>query len=255
MDFNVFKLRYAISVSYGNDSIALMQWAYERGLRGGVAVTYCDTGWSAPGWPQRVIEGERFARSLGYTPIRCSSIGMQELVRTRKGFPGNAQQFCTAHLKGLPFLEWIDEVDPDGDAIVMIGKRREESVKRRQTREIIGEGSEYHGMRKVWHPLYAHTKAERDALLSRASFEVLPHRSDECSPCVNANREDFLRLTPGTIERVNDLEVDVGQPMFRAKRFGAMGIHGVIQWAKYGRDRGDIDAETAQCDSLFGCGL
>lgn len=254
-DSAVFKLRYAISASYGNDSLALIQWAYERGLRGGVAVAYCDTGWSSPGWPQRVTECERFARSLGYETVRCQSLGMPELVRQRKGFPGNAQQFCTAHLKGLPFLQWIDEVDPYGETIVMIGKRREESPKRAATREIIGEGSEYHAGRKVWHPLYAHTEADRNALLARAGFAPLPHRSDECYPCVNANRADFLRLTPGAVERVNDLEVEVGQPMFRAKRFGAMGVHGVIQWAKYGRDRGDIEAETTDCDSLFGCGL
>jgi 3'-phosphoadenosine 5'-phosphosulfate sulfotransferase (PAPS reductase)/FAD synthetase len=55
------------------------------------------------------------------------SLGMQELVRMKKGFPGNAQQFCTAHLKGVPFLEWIDEADKDYKAMVMVGKRRAES--------------------------------------------------------------------------------------------------------------------------------
>ena len=243
-----------ISVSYGNDSIALIQWAHEHDLRN-VHVVYCDTGWSSPGWPQRVLEGERYAKRLGFATHRAVSIGMEELVRIKKGFPGNAQQFCTAHLKGLPFAEWIDEADPEAKAIVLIGKRRAESEARKATREIIGEGSEYHGGRKVWHPLYAHSEAQRNELLKRAGFEPLPHRSLECNPCVNANREDFIRLTPGETERVNDLEVEIGKPMFRPKRFNALGIHGVIQWAKYGRDRGDLNAEVAQCESLFGCGL
>jgi 3'-phosphoadenosine 5'-phosphosulfate sulfotransferase (PAPS reductase)/FAD synthetase len=242
-----------ISASYGNDSIALIQWAHERGLSD-VHVVYCDTGWSAPNWPIRVIEGERFAKRLGFKTHQSKSIGMEELVRIKKGFPGNAQQFCTAHLKGLPFLEWIDKADPECKAVVLIGKRRGESDARKNTREIIGEGSEYHGGRKVWHPLYAHSKESRNELLARAGFTPLPHRSLECNPCVNANREDFNRLTPGEIERVNNLEVEIGKPMFRPKRFGAMGIYGVIQWAKHGRDRGDIDAETGQCESLFGCG-
>ena len=242
-----------ISASYGNDSIALMQWAYERGLLD-VHVVYCDTGWASPEWPLRVVEGERLAKRLGFTAHRTISIGMEELVRIKKGFPGNAQQFCTGHLKGLPFLEWIDVADPECKAVVLIGKRREESEKRKNTREIIGEGSEYHGGRKVWHPLYAHSHEDRNELLVRAGFAPLPHRSRECNPCVNANRDDFQSLTPGEIERVNNLEVQIGKPMFRPKRFGAMGIHGVIQWATYGRDRGDIDAETGQCESLFGCG-
>lgn len=244
---------HVISSSYGNDSVALIQWAHDRALPE-VTVAYCDTGWASPPWGRRVIEGERLARSYGFKTVQCKSLGMEELVRMKKGWPGNGQQFCTAHLKGLPFLQWLDEADPERKSVVLIGKRRAESVKRRDTPEFI-ESSEYHGERKVWHPLYLHTDEQRNELLARAGFQPLPHRSLECNPCVNANRADFLRLTRGEIERVNDLEVEIGQPMFRAKRFNAMGIHGVIAWAKDGRDRGSIEAEESECASLFGCGL
>ena len=71
---------------------------------------------------------------------------------------------------------------------------------------------------------------------------------------MNANRGDFLRLTPGEVERVNDLEVEIARPMFRAKRFGALGIHGVMTWAKDGRDRPSFDEEEESCSGLFGCG-
>lgn len=241
-----------ISSSYGNDSVALIQWAHEKKLPE-VMVAYCDTGWSAPHWPQRVDRGETLAKSYGFQTVRCKSIGMSELVRMKKGWPGNGKQFCTAHLKGVPFLSWIDEVDPECGAIVLIGKRREESEKRKDTPEFI-ESSEYHGGRKIWHPLYAHTDEMRNELLSRARFEPLPHRSLECNPCVNANRGDFLRLTAGEIERVNDLEAEIGKPMFRPKRFNAMGIHGVIVWAKDGRNRPSIEDEESECAGLFGCG-
>lgn len=242
-----------ISSSYGNDSVALIQWAHETGLPD-VTVVYCDTGWAAPYWPARVDKGEALARSYGFQTHRCKSMGMEELVRQRKGFPGNGMQFCTTHLKMVPFLEWIDEADPERKAVVLIGKRRAESERRKDTPEYV-ESSEVHGGRKVWHALYLHTDAERDALLARAGFTPLPHRSMECNPCVNANRGDFLRLTPGEVERVNDLEAEIGKPMFRPKRFNAMGIHGVIQWAKHGRDRGDISEEEEQCSSLIGCGV
>jgi 3'-phosphoadenosine 5'-phosphosulfate sulfotransferase (PAPS reductase)/FAD synthetase len=241
-----------ISASYGNDSVALIQWAHERQLPD-VTVAYCDTGWGAPSWPARVAKGESLAWKYGFKTVTCRSIGMQELVRLKSGWPGNGQQFCTAHLKGLPFLQWIDEVDPECKAIVLIGKRRAESEARKNIAEFM-PNSEYHGGRTIWHPLYAHTDQERNALISGAGFEVLPHRSKECSPCVNANRDDFLRLTPGEIERVSDLEAEIGKPMYRPKRFGVIGIHGVVYWAKNGRERGDLKAEANDCSSLFGCG-
>jgi 3'-phosphoadenosine 5'-phosphosulfate sulfotransferase (PAPS reductase)/FAD synthetase len=240
-----------ISSSYGNDSIAMIQWAHEQGLPN-VWVAYNDTGWAAPWWPQRVAKGEALAKSYGFEVVRIESVGMQNLVRERQGFPGNGMQFCTSELKIFPFLKWIDGTDPYNQAVILIGKRRVESKKRADTPEFI-ESSETHGGRKVWHPLYLHSDEERNVLLQRAGFEVLQHRSLECNPCVNANRGDFLRLTPGEVERVNDLEVEIAKTMFRPKRFNALGIHGVITWAKYGRDRGDIEEEEAECGSMFGC--
>jgi len=242
-----------ISSSYGNDSVALIRWAIEASLSN-VHVVYCDTGWASPGWPQRVEKMSALARSYGFQTHTAKSMGMEELVRFKKGFPGNGLQFCTQHLKGVPFLQWIDEADPSFEAVVLIGKRRAESHARAQTPEFI-DASEYHGGRKVWHPLYLHTDEERNGLLERAGVEVLPHRSLECNPCVNGNRADFLRLTPGEIERVNDLEVEIGKPMFRPKRFNALGIHGVIMWARDGRSRASIDNEEQTCAGLFGCGL
>lgn len=246
-------MRYVISSSYGNDSMAMIQYAFEKGLKD-ITVVYCDTGWSAPKWKNRIIECERFVKKCGYTPVIVKSIGMSELVRIKSGFPSNQHQYCTAHLKGVPFLEWIDEADTKNESIVMVGKRRAESEKRKDTPEYI-YFSEYHGGRTLWHPLYLHTYEMRNELLKRAGIEILPHRSLECNPCVNANRSDFLRLTKGEIERVNDLEVEVSHPMFRAKRFGSLGIHGVMVWAKDGRSRASIEDEESECAGLFGCGL
>lgn len=243
----------AISVSYGNDSIAMLQWAHETGQQDVWAV-YCDTGWASPSWPQRVERGEALARSYGFQTVQCKSMGMPALVRMKKGWPGNGQQFCTTWLKGVPFLEWIDEADPTRQAVVAVGKRRVESKERADTPEFI-EASEYHGGRTVWHPLYMHTDEDRNALLARAGFDPLPHRSRECNPCVNGNRKTFLGLTPGEVERVSDLEAEVGKPMYRPKRFGVIGIHGVMVWAKDGRNRADVNEEADGCAGLFGCEL
>ena len=48
---------YVVFASYGNDSIALIQWVYERRLKN-VAVVYSDTGWAADWWPARVKKAE-----------------------------------------------------------------------------------------------------------------------------------------------------------------------------------------------------
>lgn len=249
-------MRYVISASYGNDSMAMIQWAHEHGLQG-VTVAYCDTGWAGPGWEKRVSEGEALASRLGFATVQLPSMGMEALVRMKKGFPGNGQQFCTMWLKGLPFLQWIDDADPECKSVVMVGKRREESQDRKDTPEWV-ESSEYHGGRRLWHPLYLHGDEERNALLLRGGVAVLPHRSDECSPCINANRDDLRRLSGRQIGKLAALEDEVQQPMFRAaKHAGAYGIEQVIQWAKYSPGQfkpGIDDLFVVDCGSPFGCG-
>lgn len=241
-----------LSASYGNDSVALIQWAAEQQTPD-VTVTYIDTGWAAAGWMGRVEKCEAWVTSLGFTPVRLKAeMGFEELMRHKKGFPNQRYQWCSGLLKGLPFLKWVDEFDPECKATVLIGKRREESRERADTPEFI-DASEYHGGRRVWHPLYLHTESMRDALLRRAGFEPLPHRSQECAPCVNANRNDFKVLTDNDIERVKALEAEVGKTMFRPKRhMGAKGIVQVVQWAKAGRGKFELSEEN-ECSSGY-CG-
>jgi len=249
-------MKYAISTSYGNDSVAMIQWAKERNLQD-VSVIFVDTGWSSPGWLDRVKRMEEWVKSIGFETVHLKApTTFEDLMVLKKGFPSQRYQWCSAMLKGLPFLTWIDEFDTDCKATVMIGKRREESQERADTPEFI-ESSEYHGGRKVWHPLYLHTDVMRNELLERAGIDVLPHRSKECSPCVNANRDDFRQLTENDILRVENLESKVGKTMFRPKRHGgAKGIRRVIAWAY--SDRGGYndkqDEMFNQCSSGY-CGF
>lgn len=245
-----------ISSSYGNDSVAMIQWAHEQVLQD-VSVVFVDTGWAAPGWLDRVERMEQWANSLGFAVVHLKSpTKFEDLMVLKKGFPSQRYQWCSGTLKGLPFLTWIDEADTENKAIVMIGKRREESQERADTPEFI-EQSEYHGGRKIWHPLYLHTEAMRDDLILRAGHKVLPHRSKECSPCINANRDDMRQLTEVDIVRVEALEAKVGKTMFRPKRHGgAKGIRKVIAWAYAERGQYDNrqDQMFNQCSSGY-CGF
>jgi len=250
---------YVIFASYGNDSIALIQWAADAGLCD-VAVVYSDTGWAADWWADRVTHGEEFAQAKGFATHRTTSEGMLDLVKRKKGWPmGGGAAFCTAELKVLPGLAWLDAYDPDGEVTCITGVRREESANRADAPEWV-ESSGKHGGRELWQPLVRHTSDQRDALLAKAGFEVLPHRSMECFPCVHANIDDLRMLTPDRINLIDITEQEMGinskgnaRVMFRPKRHkGAVGIKAVHTWAMAPRRRDQIDALTP-CNSGW-CG-
>lgn len=78
---------YVIFASYGNDSIALIQWAHERGLRN-VWCVFNDTGWALDWWiNERVPKGEALAQTYGFKTARTESEGMIALVKRKKGWP------------------------------------------------------------------------------------------------------------------------------------------------------------------------
>ena len=238
-------MNYAIFASYGNDSIALIQWAHEAGLQD-VAVVYSDTGWAADYWLARVEKAEDWVRNLGFTPYRTKAIGMAELVKKKKAWPrggGGTFQFCTEWLKKMPAREWLDEHDPEGEATCMNGVRRCESQNRSGTPEWV-EASEGHGERELWSPLVRHSDEDRNALISRTPFEVLPYKSKECWPCVNAGKRELKHLEPERIELIEAIELDAGtnskgnkRVMFSpARHNGASGIRAVVEEAQKDND-------------------
>jgi 3'-phosphoadenosine 5'-phosphosulfate sulfotransferase (PAPS reductase)/FAD synthetase len=252
---------HVLFCSYGNDSIALIQWAHENKLKD-VTCLYSDTGWSAEEWPARVARGEALAQSYGFKTVQTKSEGMVSLVMRKRGWPGSGGQgqFCTGELKVVPALKWLNEHDPEKEATALTGVRRSESAHRSDAPEHILE-SERHGGRELWQPLVRHTDEMRNALLARSGFEVLPHRSLECYPCINANIDDLRLLSAERIALVDVTEKALGftkkgkpRVMFRSsRRKGAVGIRAVIKWAEAPRQRDQMQLLTAQCDSGY-CG-
>lgn len=261
-----------VGASYGNDTIATIKFLHEEGLTDVWAV-YNDTGWPMPphgnheGWNDRVARLEPWVQSLGYRTDRTVSEGMEALVKRKKGWPRQGMQFCTEALKIGPTIAWLAEHDPDGEFICVNGKRAAESEVRSDTVEFIEESSA-HGGRRLWQPLHAHTEAQRNALIERAGFEVLPYKSKECMLCVNTGREG-LRVAPEIavafverIERELGVGVKSGKPktMFRpARKMGATGIREVVAWAKadpgkYQPNQPDLlDDGTGPSETDTGC--
>jgi 3'-phosphoadenosine 5'-phosphosulfate sulfotransferase (PAPS reductase)/FAD synthetase len=252
-------MTYTVFASYGNDSVALIQWAHERGLTD-VHVVYSDTGWAASWWPARVAQAERWVRSLGFTPHQTSSEGMEGLVHRKKAWPrggGGKFQFCTDALKKEPARAWLAMHDPEGETTCLTGVRREESENRRDAPEHV-TASDDHGGRELWQPLVRHTQAMRDALVNKTPLPLLPFRSKECWPCVNVRKQELRLLDSEARDRVHMIEVRAGinskgnaRVMFSpARHGGAVGIDAVIEDAKH--DMNEL-FQTATCEGGW-CG-
>lgn len=252
-------MTYVLMASFGNDSMALIQWARESQLQD-VTVLYNNTGWAAPWWiRERVEPGREWVEQLGFRFASTSSEGFMNLVRRKKAFPRQGMQFCTEHLKRVPSLEWMDKNCPKGTT-VMVGVRRCESERRKDFPEYM-EASLEHGGRPLWAPLASYSDEDRNALLERAGWPVLPHRSMECYPCVNANRKDLQILDEDRIQLIEVFEEEMGvgersgkhKYMFRPYRHrGARGIRNVIRWANDGRYvEGQEDMFGSGCDGGF----
>jgi 3'-phosphoadenosine 5'-phosphosulfate sulfotransferase (PAPS reductase)/FAD synthetase len=232
-------VEYLLCVSGGNDSIALIQFALDKGLN--FACVYNDTGWAKDGWADRIKLMSLWLEDVGSFLYTTKSEGMLNLVRRKKGWPmpASAMQFCTQELKVLPTLQLLDKIDPDKELTCVNGLRREESQNRATAPEWVDESSK-HGGRELWSPLVRYTQDMRDALINRTPFSPLPHSSMECWPCVCANKADLKALTadPNRIELIESTEISMGftsnkkpRTMFRPYRVGGgVGIRQAVEW-------------------------
>ena len=236
---------YVIFASYGNDSIALIQWAKDNNLKD-VTVVYSDTGWSSSWWPERVKKAEKWVERLGFNHSRTNCEGMIGLIKRKKAWPrggGGKFQFCTEALKKEPARRWLDENDPEKEATCLTGIRRSESRNRATAPEWV-ECSPDHGDRELWQPLVRHETRDRNQLVEKSPFEILPYKSKECWPCVNANKNELKHLEPERINFIEDLEKEMGtnskgnkRVMFSPKKHnGAQGIRNVVLDAKKSTD-------------------
>jgi hypothetical protein len=261
------KRTYISFNSGGNDSIATLQFLALNDLatKGRVISLYTNTGWAADYWAERMFRVSQWCEARGIEHVELATKGFEQLVLDGDAgtirFPNGMRKTCTERLKIIPAKRWMDKVDPDRQAICVLGIRRSESARRIHT-PIFEPASVNHGGRALWKPLAEYDDDQRDALLASAGFDVLPHRSDECEVCIHANREDLRRVSDRGISRVRSLEGATGKVMFRPKAYaGAEGIDEVMRWAHSDRGQyrppgtivpaGDLFSE--QVEELEGC--
>lgn len=225
---------YILKCSAGNDSTALIQWAHEHIPLKHVVVVHNNTGWGRADWAVRVATIVRpLAERYGFEWVTLESVGMEPLVKQKKGWPSQLSKFCTTCLKLEPYWLWLRQNWPTvKDATALCGVRRCESTDRANWPGYVEESEKDMGL-PLWSPLAPMNDRARNDLLFRAGVAVLPTRSRECCPCVNFNKQDLLLLDESDIVKTERLEKIVGKPMFRAKKHkGAIGIRNIIKWAK-----------------------
>ena len=253
---------YVIFGNYGNETVALMQWAHEQQLAP-LTVVHIETGWAAAGWEARVAQGQAYAEQCGFSAVSLAAKkNFRQIMKQQNNFPTTKFQWCAGFLKGLAFLDWLDKVDPAATATILIAQRRALSRAQANMPEFVAESGHY-GDRKVWYPLFDTSHQKRDQLLERAGFPLLPHRSLECDPCVNNTATDFMRLQNIDIEKTATLEHALEKFMFAPSSYGdSQGIQQVVAWIKKtdtvktsGAKQFDMGQFDMGCGAPFGCGL
>ncbi len=255
-------MNLVIRCNYGDDSIALLQWLHEheniQAQFSKIYVCYIDTGWSAISWPERVVQGESFCQFVGFVSVYLKSPeNFEQLCLSRNNFPSQKFQWCAGFLKGVPFLEWIDEHDPECEWMVAIPKRQ--ALYRKPITEYI-EQCEYHGDRQVWHPIIDLKEKQRDVLINKAGFSILGHHSLECAPCVNSTVKDFAMLSKIDIEKTCNLESQLQQNFMQYHENFPTRMEAIKVQAQNNRffkkpTKNAMDHFSMGCGDPFGCGL
>jgi len=230
----------AIRSNYGDESIALIEMLREQSIANTfekIYVVYVNTGWEAHGWQERVSQGEVFVKRCGFETVQLyAKASFSQLALERNSFPSKKFQWCAGFLKGLPFLDWLDETDPSCSSVIALPKRQ--ALYRKPISEYLD--CPYHGERKVWHPMLQATTTLRDVWIKNAGFPLLNHRSLECDPCVNSTSRDYTRMDPKDIHKMRELENR---------------LHKKMIIAQVSPLNTPMDGFTMGCGDPFGCGL
>lgn len=222
--------------NYGNESIAMIQWAIETQLPSFIVLSI-DTGWHSESWQQHLTQVFNFlkANNIAYKHLPAKQ-SFEECVKDRGDFPSAKFQWCSSFLKGLALNEALDELDINGEATIHLAKMR--VLSRSNATLISGQSSEHYQDRILSYPILDLSIEERDKLIRQAHFNVLTHRSDECLPCIHAKPSDFLRMSKHDRARLDKLEKGLAKPMFPNELSESSGLQGY--------DMG--------CGNIWGCG-
>lgn len=232
--------KYYAIVNFGDESVALMQWLIEQNLQERTELLLVNTKFSASSWQQRVQQAIAYANKNKLTVrVLESRQGFSELVKSRGEFPSKKFQWCAGFLKGTAINEYLDDQDPFCEAVLLFAKRQQNSRTNELLSDIIEE-SEHYNERTICFPLWEHTLADRNTLITKTGLEILNHRSLECEPCIHATKSEVLSIDSFDKERLTVLEEQIGKTMFSLELMVD--------------ENSSIENFDMGCGSYFGCG-
>ena len=267
-----------ISISGGNDSIAMLQWVVENRHHfpdEEFQALYVNTGWAISWWAERMLKVKEFCESNEIKYNECSAdLGFEDLVRKKGIFPNRMQKYCTFELKVKPSVKWRKENKfTTKNSRLLVGVRRDESARRAEYTSL-DEREGYESLA----PIVYLDEEQRNELIIRAGFDVLETRSCECHPCIyEQSREALRRIEPDRVELIANLEKDITDytqarrklqkhPKYKeGEKFGMFnssnigegkgGIREQIAWANASVGQYNQDQVDMFCDDQFGyCG-
>ena len=195
--------------SFSDHTIAVIQWLHERrtmlNVTSTVYVVTVNTGWSSKAWALRTHSALQWCESLGMTPVVLDApVDFESAVLARTRFPTAKFQWCASMLKGLPFLQWLNEVDPQNETVIIQGTNP--STLGAQVERIKDE-CEFHGDRSMFRPLNNSSPEALEALIMKTPFTVDRHwRSQECQPCVKCSKATLHQTGYDDLIKVQELE-------------------------------------------------
>lgn len=174
-----------------------------------------DTGWGSSKWAHRRSKVRQWLSEHGieYITLRAP-LGMAELIE-RRGMPSSKFSWCTSHLKGLPFNDYLDRVDPNGQATIVLP--RVAAYLRYPFEERVAN-CPYHGDRALWHPLKEYSILQLQDLVEGTPIEWLGTGSLACAPCIYHSECTLSSLTEEDKQRLAKVEQAAGEVLVKIKK-------------------------------------
>lgn len=234
--------------NWGNETIALLSWCQENQMND-IYLVSVNTGWQSAQWELRSQEGREYAKLRGIHVIELPAIvTFSKMVIQRAEFPSPTFLWCAGTLKKTAILQWLNEVDPRGQAKIFLPYRKASYQK--FNREM---ASEHYDCREIQLPLLDISETEFIQRIQAEGFEVLSTRSQECWPCVNCSASELKAMDSASLEKLAHLEEQIGKTLCKNDQGENWGILDYVNASKEGALIEDSLLEL-NCADYFACG-
>lgn len=232
----------------GDDGIALTQWAINQKLED-VYVIYVNTNWQSQAWLKRIDQVKSWCieNQLNFEQLEPQADFSRQVIE-HNHFPSIKFQWCAGLIKGTIIADWLDDVDEDEEAIILLPNRKSMCTAHSILEERVEE-NEYFNDRATWHPLINHNLANRNKLIEQAPFNILSKPAQSCSPCIYNKSFQLTQLDKLSTKRLHELEEKTRQTMF------AQPIQLELKENKPNTIKNYYEAYSTGCGWNYGCGL